>query len=766
MNWWDWLIVLVPMMLLCLMALTSRKYVKNAADFLVAGRVAGRYVLSVGDMTSGLSIILLISSCEVNYQTGFAIGFWWTVIASVGTLMALTGFCTYRWRETRCLSMGEFLELRYGSRFFRIFCAMLRCVSELGANAIGPAIAANFFIYYLGLPHRITLLGVNLPCYGIIVVLCVALAVFFIWPSGRISLLITDCVQGILSYPIFVVIVGYILLKFSWWNEISPVLGNHVHGESFLNPYDVDKLRDFNVFALIVSFVASIINRAQWIGNDTSGVAKTPHEQKMAGILGAWRNGFSTVMVLLLTVIVIVFLNHPGFLEKNRFGVTSTQIREELADKVLAETVPSLEQRQAIMDKIRTLPAEKRNFGIPLSQSKNLDTPYYQTVYDTIGHTPEGRLQYQKFRSLFQQMLMPSLLSRIFPTGMIGLFCLLAVMLLVSTDDSRIFNSSSTLMQDVILPFFRHRLTPEKHITWLRLTALGVGAIFLIVSLLFAQLDYISMFTTIICALWGGGAGPVMVFGLYSRFGNLYGAWSAIIFGSGISISGLIFQRNWAQSIYPFLEKQEWVGPLDIFLRHVSAPLEPWISWSMNPVKFPLNSFEIYFLAMASSITAYIAVSYLTYHPYNLEKLLHRGIYSTEVKPPKARWNISSVCSSLIGITPECSPADRVIAYSSFLYSIVYGLGICFFGVIIYNFFAPWPDQWWAFYFWLTMLIIPGIIGTISSVWFLFGGVRDCFHLFRDLASRNDEQEDNGQLLESLSSSNCENSDVVDKAEQ
>ena len=259
-----------------------------------------------------------------------------------------------------------------------------------------------------------------------------ALAVFFIWPSGRISLLITDCVQGILSYPIFVVIVGYILLKFSWWNEISPVLGNRVHGESFLNPYDVDKLRDFNVFALIVSFVASIINRAQWIGNDTSGVAKTPHEQKMAGILGAWRNGFSTVMVLLLTVIVIVFLNHPGFLEKNRFGVTSTQIRKELADKVLAETVPSLEQRQAIMDKIRTLPAEKRNFGIPLSQSKNLDTPYYQTVYDTIGHTPEGRLQYQKFRSLFQQMLMPSLLSRIFPTGMIGLFCMKAVKMLVS----------------------------------------------------------------------------------------------------------------------------------------------------------------------------------------------------------------------------------------------------------------------------------------------------------------------------------------------
>ena len=37
------------------------------------------------------------------------------------------------------------------------------------------------------------------------------------------------------------------------------------------------------------------LNRAGWIGNDTSGSAKTPHEQKMAGVLGAWRNGFAYV---------------------------------------------------------------------------------------------------------------------------------------------------------------------------------------------------------------------------------------------------------------------------------------------------------------------------------------------------------------------------------------------------------------------------------------------------------------------------------------
>ena len=207
MSIYDWLITIIPMILLLWIAFYSKKYVKGAADFLVAGRVAGRYVLSVGDMTSGLSVILLVASCEVSYQTGFAISFWWMTISSVSILMALTGFCTYRWRETRCLSMGEFLELRYGSKFFRIFCAFLRTVAELGANAIAPAIATNFFIHYLDLPRSILICGVNISTYVLVVIICVILALLFIWPSGRISLLLTDSIQGILCYPIFVILV-------------------------------------------------------------------------------------------------------------------------------------------------------------------------------------------------------------------------------------------------------------------------------------------------------------------------------------------------------------------------------------------------------------------------------------------------------------------------------------------------------------------------------------------------------------------------------
>ena len=797
----DWLIVIVPIILLLWMAIYSGKYARGVVDYLAAGRIAGRYVLGVGDMAAALSVITLIAGTEARYQTGFVVGFWGSITAPVGLFMALTGYCTYRWRQTRCLSLGQFLELRYGSKFFRVFCAALRTIAEMVTNAIGPAIATNFFIYYLGLPHKVMICGVSLPCYAIIVVLCLILAIILIWPGGRISLLITDCIQGIISYPIFVIIVGYIILNFSWSGDIAPVMWNRVEGQSFMNPYDISRMRDFNIFALVVSLCGSVLNRAAWIGNDTSNAGKTPHEQKMAGVLGGWRNGFSGYMTLLLAVITIVFMTSPHFFKANRFKVTSPEIRQELSRRVLDEVVPNPEQREQIMREIDGIPAkveaanaeyvktvasspeamaalrcksdpgkyiapfrkaiadvrtgktaapEFANTLIqkPVSQAENPDTPYLQAVQKGLGDTPQGRHEFQKFRSLYNQMMMPTLVRRIFPAGMLGIFCLLMVMLLVSTDDSRIFNASSCLFQDVILPFFKERLSPEKHLLYLRLMTLGVGVFFLIVSLLFSNMDYINMFTTIMCALWTGGAGPIMVFGLYSRFGNLTGAWCAIIFGSGHSLFGLIMQHNWALTVYPFLEQMGWVEGLNNFLVTVSSPFNPWISWSMNPVKYPINSYEIYFISMMLSLIGYIGGSMLTYKPYDLDKLLHRGKYADGPEPVREKWTIRNVLGKLIGITPEYTRGDRFIAYFVFSYSIVYGILIAFLAIVIWNVFSPWPDHWWTVKFFITMLLIPGITGTISTVWFLIGGIHDFRQLFIDLKKRVEDVNDNGQILD------------------
>ena len=255
----DLLIVIIPLAIIIGFAIRAKRYARGVVDFLAAGRVAGRYVISVGDLTAGLSVITLVAGAEQNYQTGYGVAFWNNVLAPLGVILALFGWCTYRWRETRCLSKGQFIELRYGSKAFRIVTASVSTIAEAVTNAIGPAIATNFFIYYLGLPHRISFFGVSLPCYAIIVALCLTLALTLIWPAGRISLLITDSFQAIISYPIFVIIVGFILLHFSWGEDMSPVLWSRVENQSFINPYDVSDLRDFNVFAIVVSVISNYI---------------------------------------------------------------------------------------------------------------------------------------------------------------------------------------------------------------------------------------------------------------------------------------------------------------------------------------------------------------------------------------------------------------------------------------------------------------------------------------------------------------------------
>lgn len=61
MKWIDWCIVIFPMLLLVWVSFYSRKYARGVVDFLAAGRIAGRYVMSVGDITAGVSVITLVA---------------------------------------------------------------------------------------------------------------------------------------------------------------------------------------------------------------------------------------------------------------------------------------------------------------------------------------------------------------------------------------------------------------------------------------------------------------------------------------------------------------------------------------------------------------------------------------------------------------------------------------------------------------------------------------------------------------------------------
>ena len=739
----DYVIVIVPVIFVLFAAWYTKRYVKGVADFLAAGRVAGRYIISVADLANGLAIITLVAYVEEHYRTGFSLAFWNNILMPLGLFLGMTGYCTYRFRETRAMSIGQFLEMRY-SKNFRIFAAALRSLTEVCSNMIMPAIAARFFIYFLDLPHTVNIFGFEMSTFILIVFIVLTLAISIIMMGGTLALLVTDSLQGLLCYPLLFVFVLFILYKFSWSSEIVEVMKDRVPGESFINPYDLANFRDFNLFSLCVAVFVSVFHRASWLGAGNSSAARSPHEQKMAGVLGGWRSAITTMFYVLIAICVITIMNHKNF------NQSAKVIRTEVSRRIAGELVKDNEKRNNLVKKLESLPVQEHRIGVdkPMGEKLNQDTPYLDAARSELQGTPEGNAKFQQFRTLFNQMMMAGTMRHILPPVMLGLFCLLMVLAMISTDDSRIFSASITISQDVVLPLIKKPLSPEQHLRMIKLVAVGVGIVFLCGSFFMSQLDYIKLFVTVICSMWLGGCGPVMVFGLYSRFGTAAGAWASLVSGMLLSFSNILIQRNWADHVYPFLEKMGWVDEVSSFLTAVSKPLNPYIVWEMNPVKCPINSFEFYFMTMVASLTLYIVVSLATCRePFNLDKMLHRGIYRVEgVSLEKQKITLKSIWSQIIGITSEYSKGDRIIAWGVFFYCFVYGFGGTFLAVVIWNAISPWPIEWWGNYFLVVFLIVPGIIALITTLWFGIGSILDMRRLFHDLNERRENPQDNGQV--------------------
>jgi hypothetical protein len=410
------------------------------------------------------------------------------------------------------------------------------------------------------------------------------------------------------------------------------------------------------------------------------------------------------------------------------------------------------------------VPVQNHQIGVnqPLSDMQNLDTPVLEVAHEKLleflGQS-QGNSKFQQFRTLFHQEMLATAMRRILPAGMAGLFMLLMIIAMISTDNTRIYSAAVTVTQDVILPLKKNPMTLKQHLWMLRWVSIGIGVFFLIGSSFIAQLDYIQLFVMIMTSMWLGGCAPVMLFGLYSRFGNTAGAFTSLISGMVLSISAVLTHRNWANLVYPWIERHGWVGAVGNVLTAVSRPFNPYIVWEMNPVKFPINSYEIFFMISLFTLALYCIVSVLTQkESFNLERMLHRGKYNLDHENKgHFEWSWGTVMTKILGITKEYSKGDKVIAWVFFVQSIFWNFLVCFVGVVIWNTVTPWPLEWWGRYFFVVFLVVPMVLAFISVFWFGIGGLVDMFKLFRDLRERVINPCDDGRVEGHIS--------LADKAE-
>jgi SSS family solute:Na+ symporter len=240
----------------------------------------------------------------------------------------------------------------------------------------------------------------------------------------------------------------------------------------------------------------------------------------------------------------------------------------------------------------------------------------------------------------------------------------------------------------------------------------------------------IRLFFDITGAIFLGGAGAAIIGGLYWKRGTSAGASAAMIVGATIAITGILLKEQVALCVGTPAEAF-WKQLLTIpFTKHV------------------LTGQEVNFVATLAAIATYVVLSLLTCRkPHNMDKLLHRGQYAVkndlvaEVEPEIER----SFASRVLGWDRHFTLGDKWIAGALFAWT---ALSLAFFLVVTYwnVVHQRWPLSWWSTYWWIYIIVLPLVIGVITTVWFTFGVLRDMRRLFRTLKEAQRDERDDGTV--------------------
>ena len=667
MHWIDWSIVGALFVVLVFTLIYCQRYVKSTADFLAANRCAGRYLLTITGSISAIGAISIVANFEQCYASGFAT-IWWSFLSGpIGLIMSITGWVYYRFRETRCLTMAQFFEVRY-SRNFRVFSGILGWLSGILNYGIFPAVSVKFFIYFCKLPTVFTIPGIpfEFSTFVCLLIFAIGMGVTFAIFGGQIAIMLTDFMQGMFCNIAFLALMVFLVFQYDWSTIYETLidLAQKNPDQSLFNPYKTTKIADFNIWYVLMGFAMTFLTQGAWQGSSGyAAAAKSAHEAKMSRFLGTWRVLVQSALLIFIPLCAIVFFNNPKFADAAR------EIQAALAN------LPTTDATQARV---------------------------------------------------------PMFLTHALPVGFVGLFAAVMFAAMLSTDDTYMHSWGSIFVQDVILPFRKKPFTEKQHLWLLRGSIIFVGVFAFFFSWLFKQTEYIVLYFQITGAIFTGGAGAVIIGGLYSRVGSTAGAWVAMILGSGLALLSIVVQQIWPGVLVPWLmevtDGAAWVAN--------------------NKERFPLNGQILAFSVTLIGFFSFYIVSWIDrklhgVQGFNLDRMLHRGEYDTTGEHHEA-WSAGKIWR-ILGLTNEFTFFDRVLFFASIGWTLVW-MGVFVAGTIG-HFVLNWADIIWLD-MWKFYVMFSFIIGIGTTIWFLVAGMRDIFRLFKDLGTDERNYADNGQVID------------------
>ena len=133
---------------------------------------------------------------------------------------------------------------------------------------------------------------------------------------------------------------------------------------------------------------------------------------------------------------------------------------------------------------------------------------------------------------------MPILLSEVLPVGILGLVVAGMLAAFMSTHDSYLLCWSTIIINDIISPLSKKKLSSDQKIYLSRIVIILLGMYILYWGLFYKGSEDIWDYLSITGSVYFSGAIILIVFGIYSKFANSYGAYASLFCGL-ISLLGL-----------------------------------------------------------------------------------------------------------------------------------------------------------------------------------------------------------------------------------
>ena len=450
----DWIILGVGFLFFLAWAIYLNTKTKSVADYLVSGRKV-RMWLGMGAGIGGeIGLISIAAMCEQGYRNGFS----FVVINLISLIIVVPlfgvfGFGIERFRATKCMSLPQYIEMRY-SKNLRIVVGIINCFAGVLQMCIFPIGGAIFVRQLLGAPEVMDLGITTMRTDVFLMLILLACPLIFTTLGGYTTLMVTNFFQGILVMFTMTWLFFYVI----------------AHNQP--------------------SFGAGI--QSLWTGleNNLHAVGVNPFSA------GKDAYGFQWFLFLNLMTILLQFSYGPYLQQYAAMDKPKTVSRSYLLSAIFGfgRSLIIFGLGVAAVSFLgRSQPA---SMNLPETQWINFATPYF--------------------------------LSQIgIPAVLMGLVLLALLFADVAVTDKYILSWSTSIVNDVIYPFRKERLTPKQQIWSVRATIVVLCVIFFLFGLVYKPGMAIWSFMWLTANLIGG-SGIAVLLGMYWPRAKTAGAYACI----------------------------------------------------------------------------------------------------------------------------------------------------------------------------------------------------------------------------------------------